>query len=336
MNSLRIAAAVFAVALVGCFDSVVSDPCIVGFAWTNGACQPSGTTPDGGAPGSADATGDARGHDGGVRDANVAIDSVAIDSPMIDAGMIDALTCPLPEIVCSTVCIDPTTDANNCGHCGHVCASGICQASVCVGDAAGHVVAIGHDYTHFHPAMARVLGNALALRAAHAVRVGWYRGSATEEVDTDAHSAAQQALAAMGNTLASTAFASPPTTAQLAAVDVVVIEAQTGDGDAAEATGAAWAPTAQTYLAATGVIVVLEATGGVSYRFAAGAGLFAVGAPVDESGTALDVVGTTDAVAQDVTSPYLGEASTVSWPGAPVAVVATPSGDVVVFHETFE
>ncbi len=335
MNRTTIVAAVFAVVLGGCFDSVVSDPCIAGFAWTSGACRPSGSDPDAGPLGSTDAAGDARGRDGGARDATVAIDSVAIDSVVIDAATVDALTCPLPEILCGAGCVDPTTDANNCGHCGHVCASGICQASVCVGEAAGHVVAIGHDYTHFHPAMARVLGNALALRAGHTVRVGWYRGTATETVDADAHAAAQQALAAMGNNISSTSFASPPTTAQLAAVDVVVIEAQTGDGDAAEATGAAWAPTAQNYLAATGVIVVLETTGGVSYRFADGAGVFTVGAPVDESGTALDVVNTTDAVAQDVTSPYLGEASTVSWPGAPAGVVATPGGEVVVFHETF-
>ncbi len=335
MTRTAMFAAAVAIALVGCFDSVVSDPCIDGFAWRGGACRPTATGPDAGALGTTDAGGDAHGRDSGARDASVPIDSGAIDSVAIDAGTIDALTCPLPEIVCGAACIDPTDDANNCGHCGHVCASGICHASMCVGDAAGHVVAIGHDYAHFHPAMARVLGNALALRAAHTVRVAWYRGTASETVDSDAHVAAQQALAAMGNAISSTSFATPPTTAQLASEDVVVIEAQSGDGDAVEAIGAAWAPTAQTYLAATGVIVVLEGAGGVSYRFADGAGLFTVGAPVDESGTALDVVGTTDAVAQDVTSPYLGEASTISWPGAPAAVVATPAGDVVVFHETF-
>jgi hypothetical protein len=44
-----------------------------------------------------------------------------------------------------------------------VCASGVCTDSTCAGSLSGHIISIGHDYRSFHAAIARVLGNSVAL-----------------------------------------------------------------------------------------------------------------------------------------------------------------------------
>src|ERR1019366_3166264 len=75
-----------------------------------------------------------------------------------------SVACLSPNLVCDGLCIDPTSDPNNCGSCGKVCPSNSCVAGACSGTAAGHVVAIGHDYQAI-PSMsssqARVLANAV-------------------------------------------------------------------------------------------------------------------------------------------------------------------------------
>jgi hypothetical protein len=40
--------------------------------------------------------------------------------------------CPAGDIVCSSACVDPSTDLSNCGSCGHVCAAGAsCVGGLC-------------------------------------------------------------------------------------------------------------------------------------------------------------------------------------------------------------
>jgi hypothetical protein len=38
--------------------------------------------------------------------------------------------CATGQIVCNGVCVDPSSDPNNCNGCGNVCASGLCGASI--------------------------------------------------------------------------------------------------------------------------------------------------------------------------------------------------------------
>lgn len=41
-------------------------------------------------------------------------------------------TCDQGQIRCSNTCVDPRTDQNNCGACGHTCPSGqVCNQGVC-------------------------------------------------------------------------------------------------------------------------------------------------------------------------------------------------------------
>src|SRR5262249_31923093 len=154
----------------------------------------------------------------------------------------------------------------------------ICAASACVGDVPGHVIAIGHDYASDDPAMDRVLANAVGAGGAMVVRVGWWRGAATQQ---GAVAAAHRGFTQSGRSGSDVQLAG---FSALPEIDSIVIEPQVGDGDAAEAAGVAAQSTLAAFLAGGRVVVVLETVGGVSYRFAHGAGLYSVVAPADATG----------------------------------------------------
>jgi hypothetical protein len=81
--------------------------------------------------------------------------------------------CSLPKIVCKGVCLDPTNDPINCGDCGIVCPTGVCQADKCVGADSGNQVLVGMDFAYVtDPSMVtmkddpgRVLANAVYLNS---------------------------------------------------------------------------------------------------------------------------------------------------------------------------
>jgi hypothetical protein len=307
--------ALAACALAGC-DSLVDNPCASGFALAGGACveRADHEAPDAG-PGVAP--------DGGAGDGGQ-------DVTAYDAGPgPDALVCTLPAIACNGVCIDVSTDPDNCGACGHVCASGICSAGVCAGELHGHVIAIGHDYTSHNAAMARVLGNAAALGKRHDLGVARWRGTATDASVAGVTSALSASLAQLGRPWHTVALPESPS---LANIDVLVIDAQRGDGDAVAAAAVPWASVIDDFLAGGGVVVVLDSAGGAGYRFAAAAGLFTIAAPVDATGVPAFVVDASDAVAQQVLSPYLAASSSASLPGTAAPVIATAAGETLVFH----
>jgi hypothetical protein len=302
----------------GCFDSLVSDPCATGFTMSNGSCVLE-IGPDGGQGGP---DGGQRGPDGGQGGPDA--------GPIVDATMPDALTCPAPMLTCGNVCIDGSSDPNNCGRCGRTCASGICEASVCVGDVVGHIVAIGHDYRSYHAAMARVLANAIALGASPSLHVGFYAGTANEVSADGTRIAAAAALAVMGRTHTDLSI-DTITDQTLSPLDVIVVDAQTGDGDTLDALGATWSVPLANFFGRGGVAVVLDGVNGTSYRAAHGAGLYDVTAPVDATSQQVTVVDGTDAVTQQVPSPYLAETTSVSFPGT-AGAIENSGGDAVVFH----
>src|SRR5262249_39329166 len=160
----------------------------------------------------------------------------------------------------------------------------------------------------------------VALGLHHNVAVARWRGTspaAAVSATTDALTSGMQQLGRAWHTVS---FPTTPSATALSEVDVVVVDAQTGDGDALAAAAATWQTAFDTFLARGGVIVVIETTGGVSYRFAAGASLYTVGAPVDTTGDYAYIVDGADAVAQQVISPYAAEMDSVTMPGAPSTV----------------
>ena len=284
--------------LGGCFDSIVSDHCADGYTFEDGHCTI--TTPGDGS-GSDGTGGDGGGGGGG----------------------------PVRESTCGA---DLTSDPDNCGTCGHICATGLCEDSKCVGEVTGHIVAIGHDYRHHHAAMARVLANAVALGRTHDVAVARWHGSSAAAAVTGTTSALAQGMVQLSRPWHSVTLPAEPSPVAFDGVDVLLVDAQTGDGDAAEAAGAMWAGPLSGFVERGGVVVVLEGVGGVSYRFAAGAGLYTFGAPVDETGHLANVTASTDAVAQQVPSPYLAEDASVALTGATDPIVTADDGQPLVVH----
>jgi len=317
--------------LAGC-SSLVSDPCASGYHLDTGACTqdrthiampPSGTM---------------EGPDASVVTIHPPGDGATI-GPEQDASVDappDAMVCPLPTTMCSGQCVDLSDDPYNCGHCGRTCSSGICAAGTCIGDLPGHIVVIGHDYVASDPAMDRVIANGVTLSVAStstaaAARVGWWRGTAAHD---DGVPAVARGLAQTGHTAQAITVATIDTSS-LENLDAIVIEPQVGDGDAAEAAGASAAASLATYLAASHTVVVMETTGGVSYRWLHGAGLLDLTPPVDASASQVTVVSAGDAIATGVVSPYLAKAGSVGYAGATHAVVTDTSGDAVVIHATY-
>lgn len=299
-----IATALLATATAGCFDSIISGKCAAGFDYSGGQCVAAGDIPD--AP-----------PDGGVPDPD---------------GGPDAVTCDPPLVACSGVCIDVTSDPDNCGACGRVCASGICQASVCVGALAGHVVAIGHDYENHNPAMRRLLANAASLGAAKDLAIARLRGSATAAAHTGTGSALANGMQQVGRTWHAVQLPATPSAEALVDVDVVVVEAQVGDGEAARSLGQAWSAPFDGFVRNGGVVIVLEGGSGVSYRFSAAAGLYVADPPLDATGLRATIVDASDAVTQQVVSPYLAEGSSAALPNLSGPIV-TAAGTLVI-HQT--
>jgi hypothetical protein len=357
-------------ALGACFDSLVSDKCSPGYGWARGACTPLAATdagdnpdgnptpfPDGALTDGALTDGaltdgaltdgaliDGALIDGALIDGGVVIDGMLVDSgPLIDAapdapadamvdGPPDAMVCTMPTQLCRGVCVDTSSDPDNCGACGHVCATGVCTLGVCGGAVRGQVVAIGHDYRSHHAAMARVLGNSTALGVHFDVGIARLRGTADSAAVAGTSSAITTSMTSLGRPWHSVAL--PATGAPLTGVDVLVVDAQLGDGAVAEALGTGWRTSIANFLLRGGVIVVLEGASGVSYRFAIGANLYTVGAPVDATGELAVVADGADATTQQVASPYLAETTSVSLPGLQHAAITTFGGATLVFHFT--
>lgn len=345
--------ALLLISLAGC-SSLVDGPCIDGYVRAEGTCtariagDPDGGSPshdgsDGGGSGSdgggSGSDGGGSGSDGGGSGSDGGMGSdgggSGSDGGMgsdagSDAGPDAGPTCIAPEVACNGACKDLASDADNCGTCGHECASGICTMGHCLGDPYGHIVAIGHDYTSYHAAARRVLVNAVSLGVSNNVAVAYWPGQSPR---TGYRTALTAGMASVNRSWHVVPFPLTASATALHGIDVVVVSPEQGSGDAVEASATSWASTFDSFLHEGGVIVVLDGAGGQNYRFGHGAGLFEVGAPLTVTGQPTAVVDPSDTIADSVVAPYLAETSSVAFPNA-VEPVFTTAGGTVVFHLT--
>jgi hypothetical protein len=70
--------------------------------------------------------------------------SVGVGFQGDDAGADAAVTCAAPLLLCAGMCVDPNSDANNCGACGTACATNqTCVSAQCIACAGGQVCTPG-------------------------------------------------------------------------------------------------------------------------------------------------------------------------------------------------
>jgi hypothetical protein len=261
--------------------------------------------------------------------------------------------CTPPLADCSGVCIDTTMDPANCGACGTTCYSGICQSSHCVGETTGSLIFIGHDYTTYSQAQARVLANAVLLpQASQMVPVLSYERYAGTTPLANVKNIISTAAKNIGRTLALTSTTTDSDVTSGLTIDtygvlLVVDQPNANSGDLA-ALGASWMSAVTAFTHAGGVVVVLDSDTGVQEMPAlvTSTQLLNVTAQVNVPiFTQLTVAVPTDAIAQGVASPYAAGAYSASFTtepadGSVVYVVTDPGPDgspsaPVVIHKVF-
>jgi len=280
-------------------------------------------------------------------------DAAPSDGELGGDGSADEPLCTLPLVDCAGQCIDTTMDPGNCGSCGTTCYSGICQSSQCVGETSGALVFIGHDYTSYSQAQARVLSNAVLLpQSSQTLPVLSYERYAGATPLSNIKYVVRTAATNIGRTLALTSTVTDSDVTTGLTIDkygVLLVADQPGanPGDLA-ALGATWMTTLATFTRAGGVVVILDGDTGVQEMpgLVTATQLLSVTAqtPVAEFAQ-LDVAVPTDSVALNVGSSYAAGIYSASFAAEPpssnvVYVVTTPPGDggtssPVVIHKAF-
>jgi|HubBroStandDraft_1064217.scaffolds.fasta_scaffold01162_3 hypothetical protein len=278
-------------------------------------------------------------------------DGAGVDGTGEDASEEPLCTPPLAD--CSGACIDTTMDPANCGACGTSCYSGICQGSQCVGETTGSLIFIGHDYTTYSQAQARVLSNAVLLpQASQTVPVLSYERYANPTPLANVKNIIAAAAKNIGRTLALTSTTTDSEVTQGLTIDtygvLLVADQPTANPGDLATLGATWMSAITTFTHAGGVVVVLDSDTGVQEMPAlvTSTQLLSVIAQANVPiFTQLIVAVPTDAVAQGVASPYAAGAYSATFTtepagGSVVYVVTDPSPDgspsaPVVIHKVF-
>jgi len=240
------------------------------------------------------------------------LDVPALDGPPGDAPA-DAISCDDGLTLCNGTCVDTSSDPFDCGSCGVVCPSLLCQNSKCQGGVPGSFVVIGHDYgASYSAAQAKLLGNALLLSTATNVRVRSYEQYAAAGAVSNVKAILNATAAAASRTVTYTTATTPtdvsPGMSALNTDVLVVYDQSSAPANALAAIGAGWASTISNFGHVGGVVIVLDGAGGAKPQMPAliqSAGVLDVtGDTSITPGTPLDVVAPSDAIGLGVVSPY--------------------------------
>ncbi len=223
------------------------------------------------------------------------------------------------------------------GACGPACASGICLDGQCQDDVAGHIVVIGHDFSATHPALARLLGNAVFLAPASPARVVTFVGDAEPAAVARIRQAIDTVAGITGRSWQEVVAYSPAAVPRLlAGADVFLLPAQTlAEPATLTGLGAGWSDALTNFVAAGGIIVVLDGGGpnGGTHQVLGAAGLFHASAAIPVTGQVVQLTAPADAVLASVPLQYLAIVRSVGFADATGSPVAH-AGDVpVVIHQ---
>lgn len=267
------------------------------------------------------------------------------------AGQGGSGPCELPLSYCDGACVDLQNDEFNCGFCGHICPTGVCQSGACVGAKPGHEIVIGFDYASVPAASVdpkRVLGNSVFLTAAQANGtwrlLGFDPHDSPTRAAVDAVVAQQAASHGVTNLTVQYAGDVPSLISQLSIQDfdaLLVYDEPTAPAGALASEGATSATALRSFTSAGGCVVVLGGGGGVNEMSAF---VQASGILPTESSTRLTLPASlhnsapTDGVSIGLATVFAARPNTASWQlSSPegVVVIATSSGDKpVVIHKS--
>ena len=343
---LALAGAVAMVLSLGCGEAVVDGACATGYNLCNGRCAMTcGDLEDGGAREETASIPDA---DGGPRTGADTNDGLTDDGGIVDVLGEGVPDCPSGLVDCSGVCVDLDVDPLNCGACGNVCPTGLCNGGKCRGAKSGHIVAIGHDYAATSAdAPNKPLANAAFLPSRNPVRIAVWSEFADPLATAHIDAILASAASASGR-----AFVRMPVSASAAFLDklsvdttdvaLVLDQRSAPDGKLATAGSAAKA-TFASFTKAGGVIVVLDGGAGQMPAYLNGAALLDVTGHSSFAGKLLEVVDPADAIGIDVLSPYLSPPGTAAFdlvfplsPLVRVVVAGTGGAAPVVIHRVIK
>jgi hypothetical protein len=260
------------------------------------------------------------------------------DEYCVDGECLDR--CESPLQLCGGSCVRFDSDPRHCGRCGNVCRSGLCVGGVCADAVAGHVVAVGHDYTAgSSETMRRMVANAIFLARGAPVRVLEYRGEAQDGSISGVRRAIDAIEMIDGRTWQSRVAEVDDVPLELAESDAFLVHAQRGatDDELLEL-GQRWGLALSQFLLRGGVIVVLETDAPENdgtFQVLAPAGLFDAAAREPAADGRLMVVEPGVGVAARATREYPSVPGTVHFldvmtPGEPI--VRDSEGEPVVVY----
>ena len=308
---------------VACDGFLVGGKCLDGYVQRGSACVVDAEDGDGGGgdaaggPGGADGTGA-----GGVAGSGGSGSGQGGSGGGADCG---------PLTSCAGECVDTDTNPYNCSACGLVCPSLICEEGVCIGGAAGHVVALGLDFRGVpqNSQVARVLGNAVFLHGGNPVRVVGLKPPTFAAAPTFIQDLIASEAAARGraHTYAAVKPADVPVVVGAGQVDVlVVLGSSLGRHDDVPVMAAALGASLDTFFEDGGVVVTIPTPKslGLVHDFLEDSSLLPGLTLAKTSPGDLLVAEWTDALAVGLLSP-------LPMTGEPVSIVPEdPAGSVVV------
>jgi hypothetical protein len=261
-------------------------------------------------------------------------------SPNNMGGYKCVLTCEDPLKECNGKCVDFNIDANNCGSCGNVCLSGICQGGTCVGAKDGHVVLACMNYQTpaANSAANTLLGNAVLLPQPKEVRILAY----TEFASAGSRAAVDQhitlAATSRGRSVKITPLSKYTNASAVLSIanfdEFLIYEQDTAAAGELGTIGTVWQMNSvlDSFAAAGGVIVGLSGGSYEMDQFFSNSQLLDVSAQTDVTGAFLYNRASFDSVGNNVISPFSAPAksctfTTTAMPGLSTVFVVRSAAD---------